>query len=76
MSSLNSDFWEIVAAETGGNTTVTWRDLEVGEVFLLERGPVRQVCEVVSMHEDSFDCRLAWGKELPSRHKVLVIADD
>lgn len=69
MSNLNSDFWNIV-----GNT-VSWRDLEVGEVFLLEQGPMRQIMKVVAMDEDSFDCQLTYD-ELPQRHKVLVIGRD
>lgn len=70
MSNLNSDFWNIV-----GNT-VSWRDLEVGEVFLLEQGPIRQIMKVVAMDEESFDCHLAFGESLPERHKVLVIGRD
>jgi len=67
MSNLNSDFWNIV-----GDRAVSWRDLEIGELFLLERGPARMIMKVVKMDADSFDCQLTYDP-LPERHKVIVI---
>lgn len=71
MSDDNKAFWEIV-----GKPIEDWHELQVGEIFLLERGAIRQIMEVVSVGEDSFECRLAFGKQLPERHKVLVMSSE
>lgn len=73
MSDLNAEFWKIV----GDPVPVgTWKDFEVGEVFLLEHGPLRQIMKVVRMNEDSFDCELAFGEELKPGYRIYIIVPE
>lgn len=67
MSNPNAEFWHVLGA-----TTCDWRELEVGEVFLYENGPMRQIMKVTAKTEDSFDACIAFGEDLPAKHKVFI----
>jgi hypothetical protein len=71
VSDLNLDFWRTVAPE------IDWRELKIGEVFMLEYGRLRQWSKVVSLSDDSFVCVQAGVADIPTdgHYKVLVMGE-